>query len=276
MHLAICVQTDEVRLAVPVALFTGPLAERAAKAAEAGADGLELMTVDPAALDAGAVAETLASHGLQAAAVGSGAIAFATGLTLLHGDAEIAARACRRLEELIEFAAAVAAPLVTIGSLRGRLAGAGPDGQARLAEILWTAAERAQHAGVRLALEPANRYELDFVNTAADGLAFLAQVAHPALGLLLDTFHVNIEERSWTEPFAAVQAAGKLWHVHVGDNNRLAPGQGLIDFPAIVATLRRTGYDGYLSAELLGRPDADTAALQTLSYLRPLLAVPRP
>jgi sugar phosphate isomerase/epimerase len=175
---------------------------------------------------------------------------------------------------LIEFAAAVAAPLVTIGSLRGRLAAVGANGQARLAEILWVAADRAGRVGVRLALEPANRYELDFVNTAADGLAFMAQVAHPALGLLLDTFHVNIEERSWTEPFAALMAAGKLWHVHIGDNNRLAPGQGLIDFPAIVGTLRRSGYDGYLSAELLARPDADTAALQTLSYLRPLLENP--
>ena len=94
----------------------------------------------------------------------------------------------------------------------------------------------------------------------------------PRLGLLLDTFHVNIEERSWTEPFAALRAAGKLWHVHVGDNNRLAPGRGLIDFPAIVATLRRSGYDGYLSAELLARPDGDTAALADAHrYLRPLL-----
>jgi 5-keto-L-gluconate epimerase len=271
MRLAICVQTDEVPVTVPVALFTGSLAERARKAAVAGADGLELMTVDPRSLDAGAVRATLSAHGLQAAAVGSGAIASTTGLTLLHPDAEIATRACRRLEELIEFAAAVAAPLVTIGSLRGRLAAVGPGGQARLAEILWAAAERAGSLGVRLALEPANRYELDFVNTAADGLAFLAQVAHPALGLLLDTFHVNIEERSWTEPFAVLLAAGKLWHVHVGDNNRLAPGRGLIDFPAIVATLHRSGYDGYLSAELLARPDGDRAALQTLSYLRPLL-----
>jgi sugar phosphate isomerase/epimerase len=89
--------------------------------------------------------------------------------------------------------------------------------------------------------------------------------------LLLDTYHVNIEETSWTEPFRRLMAAGKLWHVHLGDNNRLPPGRGLIDFAAIVATLRQLDYTGWLSAELLARPDPDTAAQQTLTYMRSLL-----
>jgi sugar phosphate isomerase/epimerase len=66
-------------------------------------------------------------------------------------------------------------------------------------------------------------------------------------------------------------AAGLLWHVHVGDNNRLPPGRGLIDFGAILETLRAIGYDGYLAAELLGRPDPDAAAAETVAYLGPLL-----
>jgi len=86
LKLAICVQTDEAPRPVPVALFSGPLAERARKAAAAGADGLELMPVDPARLDAAAVRDLLAEYGLAAAAIGSGAIAFSTGLTLLHAD----------------------------------------------------------------------------------------------------------------------------------------------------------------------------------------------
>ena len=84
LKLAICVQTEEAPRQVPVALFTGPLAERAAKAAAAGADGLELMPVDPARLDAAAIRSLLAEHGLSAAAIGSGAIAFSTGLTLFY------------------------------------------------------------------------------------------------------------------------------------------------------------------------------------------------
>jgi 5-keto-L-gluconate epimerase len=272
IKLSVCVQTDEVPQPVPVALFNGSLAERARKAGAAGADGLELMTIDPRTLDSTEVVRTLRNNGLKAAAIGSGAIAFVTGVTLLHPDKAKAARAHELLGELIDFAAAVEAPLVTIGSFRGRVALHGPsDGRTRLAEILGQAADRAKTAGVRIVLEPANRYELDFVNNAAEGLAFLAQINHPSLGLLLDTFHGNIEEASWTQPLRDVMAAGKLWHVHIGDNNRLAPGRGLIDFPAIIRTLNEVGYQGYVSAELLGRPDGDTAATQMLSYLRPLL-----
>jgi sugar phosphate isomerase/epimerase len=271
MKLSICVQTDEVDRAIPVALFTGSFSERVRKAAMFGADGVELMTVNPAALDAPAIRTTLTQHGVSVSAIGSGGIAFATGLTLLHADAGASVRARALLGELIDLASALAAPLVTIGSFRGRLAAAGPGAREKLGEILWSGAELARREGVRLAMEPANRYEADFINNAAEGLAFVTEVGHPALGLLLDTFHVNIEETSWKEPFVQLMAAGVLWHVHIGDNNRLAPGWGMIDFPAILATLCEIGYAGYLSAELLARPDGDTAARQTLAHLRPLL-----
>jgi sugar phosphate isomerase/epimerase len=271
MKLSICVQTDEVDRAIPVALFTGSFSERVRKAAMFGADGVELMTVNPAALDAPAIRTTLTQRDVSVSAIGSGGIAFTTGLTLLHADAGASVRARALLGELIDLASALAAPLVTIGSFRGRLAAAGPGAREKLGEILWSGAELARREGVRLAMEPANRYEADFINNAAEGLAFVTEVGHPALGLLLDTFHVNIEETSWKEPFVQLMAAGVLWHVHIGDNNRLAPGWGMIDFPAILATLCEIGYAGYLSAELLARPDGDTAARQTLAHLRPLL-----
>jgi len=95
---------------------------------------------------------------------------------------------------------------------------------------------------VRIALEPLNRFEGDLLNNVAQGLAFLEELNHPAVGLLVDTFHVNIEETSWTEPFRQAMSAGKLFHVHLGDNNRLPPGHGLIDFAAILATLHEAGY----------------------------------
>ena len=86
--------------------------------------------------------------------------------------------------------------------------------------------------------------------------------------MLLDTYHMNIEECSWTEPYRRVMKSGKLFYAHVGDNNRLSPGQGLIDFPAILRTLREIGYDGWLTAELLPRPDGDTAGRLTADAMR--------
>ncbi len=137
--------------------------------------------------------------------------------------------------------------------------------------MLRRAAEHAAAAGIRLALEPLNRYEADLINTAEQGLEFVEEVGHPALGLLLDTYHANIEEASWEAPFRSLTEAGRLWHVHLGDNNRLPPGRGMIDFCALLRLLRSLGYDGALSAELLAIPDPDTAACQTVEYMRPLL-----
>ena len=271
MRLSLAVQTPDVEPTVPVALLTGSFEEKLVKAAELGTDGIELMAVDPATLDAHTIRTGLQENGLEAAAVGSGAVAFATGLTLLHADPEKADQARLRLRELVDFAAGVGAPLVTVGSFRGRLASVRAGGRGQLVALLREGATHAEAHGVRLALEPLNRYESDIVNSAEEGLAFLDEAGHAAVGLVLDTYHVNIEERSWTEPFRRVMAAGRLFHVHLGDNNRLPPGHGLVDFPAIVATLREIGYNGYLSAELLAKPDPDTAARDTLIYMRSLL-----
>lgn len=271
MKLSLVVSTPEVEACIPVALLSGTFAEKAAKARALGADGLELITLDPQRVDAGEITAILAEHELEVAAIGSGAVAMILGQTLLHPDASAAAQAEARLGEMIGFAERVGAGLVTIGGFRGRQASAPPDAPARLAAILRTAADHAAALGVRLAIEPLNRYEADLVNTAEQGLAFLAEVDHPAVGLLLDTFHANIEERSWDTPFRRLMQAGKLWHVHLGDNNRLPPGEGMIDFARVVDILKEVGYDGFLSAELLALPDPDTAARTTLTHMRALL-----
>lgn len=270
MKLSLAVQTPDVPFQIPVALLTGSLDEKLRKAAALGADGVELMCFDPATLDAEIIRSKLGDNGLEAAAVASGALGIGK-ITLLHPDPQICEVARTRLRDLIHFAARLGAPLVTIGGFRGRSNGDPRAALTHLGEILLEAAPIAGSRGVRLAVEPINRYEGDLIRNAAQGLAFLEQVNHPALGLLLDTFHMNIEEASWTEPFARVFTAGKLFHVHLGDNNRLPPGKGLIDFQAILQALRSLGYKGFLSAELLALPDADSAAADTLTYLRTLL-----
>jgi sugar phosphate isomerase/epimerase len=271
MRLALAIQTPDVPAAVPVALLSGSLEQKLAKAAAWGADGVELMTSHPAELNARQVSALCQRHSLEVAAVASGAVPMAAGLTLLHADPSLAEQARLRLHELIAFAGQVGAPLVTIGGFRGRLAWGGEGARQKLADILRQAADDAGAHSVRLALEALNRYESDIINNHVEGLAFLDEINHPALGLLLDTFHLNIEEASYTEPFRRALQAGKLFHVHLGDNNRLPPGRGRIDFPAIIDALRAGGYAGYLSAELLAKPDPDSAARDTLTYMRPLL-----
>jgi sugar phosphate isomerase/epimerase len=271
MKLAIALQTPEVKEEIPVALLSGKFEDKLSKAARWGAEGVELMTTHPAELDRNRILSALRGNGLQVAAIASGGLSFALGLTLLNTTPEISNKANTGLYELLDLANDLGAPLVTIGSFRGRLASTGEAGRQRLMVILRKAADYAQSNAIRLVLEPLNRYESDLIANAGQWLAFLEELDHPAVGLLLDTYHVNIEERSWTEPFENLLQAGKLWHVHLGDNNRLPPGRGLIDFAAIVSTLQKNGYTGYLSAELLPKPDPDTAARQTLEFMIPLV-----
>lgn len=269
MKLAFATPTPEVNAYVPVALFSGSFSERLEKAARLGYDGVELMVARPDEVDAAAIRVQVAGLGLEIAAIASGAVYMVDKLTLLAADADVSRQAAARLEELIEFAAATGAPLVTIGGFRGRLAWAGGhEARARLIEILNVAVEKAAERGVRLVLEPLNRYESDIVNNTSEAMALFEEVGHSHLGLLLDTFHVNIEEPSVTECFRQGMATGRLWHVHLGDSNRLPPGQGHIDFTGIVATLNEVGYERYLSAELLPRRDPDAAAEATIRHMR--------
>jgi sugar phosphate isomerase/epimerase len=272
MRLALVTTTPEVGVSPPVALLLGSFEERLEKAAKLGYDGVELMVARPSELDVPRLAKQLSDRGLEVAAIASGAVYMIDGLTLLAEEELRSRRARGRLLALIDLAGRLGAPLVTIGGFRGRLAWvAGDDGRQRLVRILADAAEEAGARGVRLVLEPLNRYESDIVNTAAEGLELIDQVGHSCLGLLLDTFHVNIEEASIDDCFRQAMKAGRLWHVHLGDSNRLPPGEGHLDFRGIVSTLTRGGYDGFLSAELLAKPDPDTAAEMTVRHMRGVL-----
>jgi len=96
----------------------------------------------------------------------------------------------------------------------------------------------------------------------------LEQVGADNVGLLLDTFHMNIEEVSLAQ---AIRDAGtRLFHFHVADSNRRHPGAGHIDFGNVLQTLSDVGYTGYVSGEFLPEPDADRAAAAAIRHLRAL------
>jgi sugar phosphate isomerase/epimerase len=112
-----------------------------------------------------------------------------------------------------------------------------------LAELCLFAADH----GVKLVLEPLNRYSTPYCSTAKDAAAIVKQVNSGSLGILLDTFHMNIEEDSFEN---AIRTTGRLLkHTHFADNNRKMPGFAHIDFAAIVRCLQEIGYDGCISFE---------------------------
>jgi D-psicose/D-tagatose/L-ribulose 3-epimerase len=138
----------------------------------------------------------------------------------------------------------------------------------RLAAALRPVADYAGSRGVRLAIEPLNRYETSVLNTAAQALELVEAVDSPACGLLLDTYHMNVEERDLA---AAVRAAGpRLFHLHACANDRGAPGADHIDWPALAGALAAIGYGGAVSIESF--TGENEAIARAASIWRPLAA----
>nr|WP_122012890.1 sugar phosphate isomerase/epimerase family protein [Maliibacterium massiliense] len=118
----------------------------------------------------------------------------------------------------------------------------------------------AEDEGLVYAFEVVNRFEQFLFNTAKEAVAYCEMVDSPNAQLLIDTFHMNIEEDSITEAIEYAHAKGRMAHFHVGESNRRVPGigKGHIDWPSIFATLKKVGYQGAISIEplvLMSTPD---------------------
>lgn len=153
---------------------------------------------------------------------------------------------------------------------------------ARSAETLARLDGVLRDEGVTLGIEALNRFEGDLTSTAAETCAIARACGSDHIGVLLDSFHMNIEEK---DPPAALRAAGDtLVHYHVSDNDRGRPGSGRYDFPADARALADIGYDKWIVAEMFVmaghassrdlniwrdiEPDPTVAAIETLGYLK--------
>ena len=111
---------------------------------------------------------------------------------------------------------------------------------------------------VDLCIEPVNRSETHFLNTVVDARELCDVIGHPRIGITIDTFHANIEEKNLSQ---AIRSAGKrLKHVHMSENDRGLLGSGHVDFRGIVNTLYETEYDGYLMIEGFGYFESEKSA----------------
>lgn len=203
---------------------------------------------------------------LQEAGLGASVLAFALpDRDPSSGDPTVREAGISYLEEALDFGSAIGASVVG-GPI------AHPPGRARPIEDAERAAERANaisslrlvgaHAeerGMRLAVEQLSRYDSDMFNTATESLAFLDEVDHDAVGLLLDTFHMQMEERSCGE---AIRAADhKLVHFHAVESHRGQLGTGQIAWAEVFTALQDIGYDGTVSLESFARSGTELDAL---------------
>ena len=241
------------------------------KAAAFGYDGIELALQTADQVDVARVEALLAEHGLGCPCVSTGQVFAGLGLYFTAREPEKRAAVIRVFEELIDLAARLGA-MVNIGRARGFVEESEPreEAERRFIEVARELAGYAEPKGVTLILEPVNRYEINFINSVAEGAELMGKVGAPNLALMPDLFHMNIEDRSLGGVLE--EHAEHVAYVHVADSNRLAPGQGHTDFRAVLGSLKRMEYGGWLGVEILPEPDPDTAARQGIDYLRPLLA----
>ena len=127
------------------------------------------------------------------------------------------------------------------------------DRMKRVVDGLRAAGDHAAGSGVRFAVEPLNRFETDFCNTARQAVELCAAVDHPAIGVMLDTFHMNMEEYDLS---AAIRlAAPHLIHFQANENHRGFLGTGHLDWPSICRALAEIGYAGAITLEPFRRTD---------------------
>jgi sugar phosphate isomerase/epimerase len=240
------------------------------KAARLGYNGVELALKRAGEINTTRLQELLQENNLEVSCISTGQIYADGGLMLTHEDAKKREEVKNIFRELIDLAASFG-KIVNIGRVRG------PIGERKRTEVeqlfIEVTRELCQYAlqkDVTLLLEPVNRYEIDFVNSVEEGAALLKQINMPNMMLMPDVFHMNIEDRQIGAELA--RHIQHIKYIHFADSNRLAPGEGHTNFRDIFRHLLEANYDGWISAEILPLPNADTAARQTAEFLLPLIA----
>lgn len=257
--------TDSASPFSPI-LFAGDPVENIWHAADLGFKGVELHIRDPWACDIKGIRDALEKSGLILTTVATGRSYLEEGLSFCDPNPEIRRLAIARIQAVTDVFGDFK-PKTIIGLMRGFLAHAPSreQGTEWIIEALEACASYAVRQDMIILIEAANRFELDNLHTAAEVCSIIEHIKMPNLKLLLDTFHMNIEERSFIEPLRL--SALHLGHLHFSDNNRRYPGAGMIDFKGIFRILKEIGYDGTAALECLPQPDPDTAAKRALETL---------
>ena len=249
--------------------YKGNVEDNIIQIKELGYDGVELAVRNPKELDIEYVKSLVLTNNLPVPAIGTGQAFGEEGLSFTSDDPSVRTKAIYRIKDQISLAKKFGA-VVIIGLVRGIIP-KDVDKTEACSKMLDAFNECAAFdSNVKIVIEPINRYETNLLNTVSETLQFIEELGKPNVGLLLDTFHMNIEEPSMIESIKL--AKNKIFHFHVADSNRWHPGAGHINFKEIFQTLDQVNYHGFISAEILPLPDPNSAAANNIAYLKKVLS----
>jgi 5-keto-L-gluconate epimerase len=239
------------------------------KAASLGFDGVELALKRAEEVNTSQLQGLLDDNGLEVSCISTGQVYADGGLMFTQEDKSKREQVKTIFREFIDLAENFG-KIVNIGRVRGQI---GNRPKAHVEDLfIEVARELCAYAlpkKVTLILEPVNRYEIDFINSVEEGVQLMEKVHMPNMMLMPDVFHMNIEDKTIGPELA--RNIEHIKYIHFADSNRLAPGQGHTDFEKIFNNLLLANYDGWISAEILPKPNPDVAAKQTADFLLPLI-----
>jgi len=229
-----------------------------------GYDGVELHIKDPDKLDVESIRKLTEKFNLAIAAIGTGLTYTVYGLSLSSPKRAIREKALERVQEYLKIGKDLDSPII-VGSIKGKTKNY-QSGVRNLKDSLTRCAGHAEDIGTRILIEPINRYESNLLPTVDEVIRLKKEIGSSFIGVMADTYHMNIEEKSIYN--SIIRADGYLEHVHFADNNRLAPGQGHLDFKQITNALKEINYNSFITAEILPLPNQYDAAELTIEYLK--------
>lgn len=238
------------------------------KAAEAGYHGVELALKSVSEINRSQLSQWLSRSNMEISCISTGQVFADSALYFTHPDLEKRKQVISVFKDFIGLAKDYG-KIVNIGRIRGFVSESQTRQEAEdlFINTISDIAEDAYKHGVTLIIEPVNRYEINFVNNCDEGEELISKLNCPNVGLMPDLFHMNIEDDVIEDSLE--RNSRHIKYIHFADSNRLAPGQGHIDFDSVFDTLKKVNYDGWVSVEILPEPSPDEAALQAAEFLIP-------
>ena len=251
-------------------LYEGSFTDGIAHAEKLGYDCVEIHASSADELKDPSLFDALESCRVRVSALGTGRLYVNAGLSLTSPDAANRSEAVRQLKGFIDCARKLGC-LVILGCVRGNIPAPSdrPEVLRLLGESLKELDQYAQAHSVCMVFEPINRYENNYLCSTYEVADFIRQYELANTRMMIDTFHMNIEEKDICQ--SIIDNLPYIKYPHFADSNRLYPGQGHIDFPVILETLLSNGYNGVISAECLPLPTKDEAARGWLMSMKELL-----
>lgn len=244
-------------------VLNGEFTDIILSAKELGYDGVELHTNSPIELLSADVQNMLSNTGMLLTSIGTGSSYTQDNLSLSSEDENTRIKAVKRMFEYIDVAE-ITNSVVIIGLIKGKISEAKSEEvfKQRLTKSLEELNVYASKRNVQLAIEVINRYESDFINTIESGVRYLDSVKLSHVGLHIDTYHMNIEERNNVK--SIILAGNRIKHVHLADSDRNYLGSGHIDFSSIFNALKSIDYQGALAVESLPNPERCESAEKSI------------